>query len=253
MLLEKDSEEWGSFLNKLERSKMKSNRDVLCLQCWRILKYEECVRHKILQGDHTPSILTSKDFASEFKFVAIAQGLGKVQIVEGREMFENPYRSDKKKGKGGFKSLSYTNPHDLQERENEACNQNSQATIEREKLMLRLSLSNQQLVVLSHQQFSELKQSITTLEQKIEDLSKMIFTIGTSGTRQYLGNLTPPQSNNYPSLVSSSNVMIKPQHPLPRHLSSSNLPMVKRIEGQEEEKSMQSEREVEALASKIIL
>ena len=112
MLLEKDSQEWTAFLAKLERSKMKSNRDVFCLQCWRILKYEECVRHKILQGDHTPSILTSKDFASEFKFVAIAQGLGKVQVIEGKEMFENPFRSDKKKGKISFKTLSFANKAD---------------------------------------------------------------------------------------------------------------------------------------------
>jgi hypothetical protein len=120
MHLEKDSEEWKVFLSKLERSKMKSNRDVFCLQCWRILKYEERVRHKILQGDHTPSILTSKDFASEFKFIAIAQGLGKVQLVNGREMFENPYWSEKKKLKvGQSKSQIYCNTSDDCERENE--------------------------------------------------------------------------------------------------------------------------------------
>jgi hypothetical protein len=51
--------------------------------------------------------------------VAIAQGLGKIQIIDGKEMFDNPFRSDKKKGKNGLKTLSLTNRFESQEREND--------------------------------------------------------------------------------------------------------------------------------------
>ena len=42
------------------------------------MKYEECVKHKMLAADHIKSILTSKEYASETKFVAVARAMGKV-------------------------------------------------------------------------------------------------------------------------------------------------------------------------------
>jgi hypothetical protein len=42
------------------------------------MKYEECVKHKMLAPDHVKSILTSKEFASETKFVAVARAMNKV-------------------------------------------------------------------------------------------------------------------------------------------------------------------------------
>lgn len=77
-MIPKDSEEWHDFVRDLLWSKQKSNRDVLCLKCWKIMKYEECVKHKTLQPDHIKSILTSKEYASEAKFISIAKAMNKI-------------------------------------------------------------------------------------------------------------------------------------------------------------------------------
>ena len=78
MSVEKDSDEWKTFARYLLWSKQKSNRDVLCLKCWKIMKYEEAVKHKITSPDHTKSVLTSKEFASETKFITVARAMNKV-------------------------------------------------------------------------------------------------------------------------------------------------------------------------------
>lgn len=99
-MIQKDSEEWSTFLRNLQWSKQKSNRDVLCLKCWKIMKYEECVKHKMMAPDHVKSILTSKEFASETKFVAVARAMGKVQFEElGKELYESPYKSKDRRGR----------------------------------------------------------------------------------------------------------------------------------------------------------
>ena len=97
--IEKDTDEWKIFLRNLSWSKQKSNRDVLCLKCWKIMKYEECVKHKSSHPDHLKSILTSKEFASETKFVAVARALGKVNFSDGKEIYETPYKSKDKRGR----------------------------------------------------------------------------------------------------------------------------------------------------------
>ncbi len=86
-------------MNSLQWSKSKSNRDVLCLKCWKIMKYEESVKHKMLEQDHIKSILTSKEFASETKFVSVARAMGKVKLIGETEFFENPFKPREKKRK----------------------------------------------------------------------------------------------------------------------------------------------------------
>jgi hypothetical protein len=78
--ISKGSEDWQVFIDNLNYSKSKSNRDVLCMRCWKVLKYEECVKHKLLEPDHCKSILTSKEYASESKFISIARQNEKVHI-----------------------------------------------------------------------------------------------------------------------------------------------------------------------------
>lgn len=97
----KDSEEWSQLLRNLNWSKQKSNRDVLCLKCWKIMKYEECVKHKMLQPDHIKSILTSKEYAQEGKFIAVARALGKVRFEDNgiKEYYENPYKTKDRRGR----------------------------------------------------------------------------------------------------------------------------------------------------------
>lgn len=81
-------------MRNLQWSKQKSNRDVFCLKCWKIMKYEECVKHKLLQIDHVKSILTSKEYATEAKFMAVARAMGKVRrVIGGIELYENPYKA----------------------------------------------------------------------------------------------------------------------------------------------------------------
>jgi hypothetical protein len=105
--IEKDTEAWKVFVRNLSWSKQKSNRDVLCLKCWKILKYEECVKHRSQAPDHLKSILTSKEFASETKFVAVARAMGKISISEGKEVYENPYKSNDKRGRPSTQLLLY--------------------------------------------------------------------------------------------------------------------------------------------------
>ncbi len=63
------------------------------------MKYEECVKHKVSSPDHLKSILTSKEFASETKFVAIARAMGKITYEEGKEFYDNPFKSKDRRGR----------------------------------------------------------------------------------------------------------------------------------------------------------
>lgn len=98
-MIQKNTDDWQAFLRNLQWSKQKSNRDVLCLKCWKIMKYEECVKHKMLQPDHIKSILTSKEYASEAKFVAVARAMNKVQNDGEIELYENPYKAKDRRGR----------------------------------------------------------------------------------------------------------------------------------------------------------
>jgi hypothetical protein len=63
------------------------------------MKYEECVKHKLMQPDHIKSILTSKEFASEGKFITVARAMGKVRYDNSKESYENPYKAKDRRGR----------------------------------------------------------------------------------------------------------------------------------------------------------
>ena len=44
--------------------------------------------------EHTGSILTSKEYAHEIKFVSVARALGKTKTINDKEYFEDPYAED---------------------------------------------------------------------------------------------------------------------------------------------------------------
>jgi hypothetical protein len=71
------------------------------------MKYEECVKHKVDVPDHTKSILTSKEFAQESKFISVARGMGKVKYENGKEIYENPYKSKDRRGRPSTQMLLY--------------------------------------------------------------------------------------------------------------------------------------------------
>ena len=55
----------------------------------------------MINPDHSKSILTSKEFATETKFTHVAKALGKVSTLPGEEgdFFENPYKSRERRGR----------------------------------------------------------------------------------------------------------------------------------------------------------
>ena len=94
----KDSLEWNLLLRKLKLSKMKSNRDYLCLRCWQVYTYEQIKVHRQDFFSHKESIITSKHFANEEKFMQVCKNFGKLKVIDGEEYYESPY-SDKFKTK----------------------------------------------------------------------------------------------------------------------------------------------------------
>jgi hypothetical protein len=71
------------------------------------MKYEECVKHKVRMPDHVKSILTSKEFANETKFITVARALGKVIYEDGKEFYENPFKSKDRRGRPSTQMLIY--------------------------------------------------------------------------------------------------------------------------------------------------
>ena len=89
--------EWKSFLKLLQKSKKKSNRDVLCLDCWEIFSYERNIRHKRENPTHLPNILTSNQFATESRFIKIAKLKDRVKLDGQLALFENPFKNFEKR------------------------------------------------------------------------------------------------------------------------------------------------------------
>ena len=71
------------------------------------MKYEECVKHKITFPEHVKSIITSKEFASETKFIAVARAMNKIGFEEGKEFYETPFKSKDKRGRPSTQMLLY--------------------------------------------------------------------------------------------------------------------------------------------------
>eukprot|EP00345_Euplotes_harpa_P008510 CAMPEP_0168343328 /NCGR_PEP_ID=MMETSP0213-20121227/16011_1 /TAXON_ID=151035 /ORGANISM="Euplotes harpa, Strain FSP1.4" /LENGTH=138 /DNA_ID=CAMNT_0008350569 /DNA_START=1 /DNA_END=417 /DNA_ORIENTATION=+ len=71
-MLRKPSAEWDNYVKRLNAIKQKSNREVLCTECWMILNYEQRGKHASKFPAHKGSILTSSQFASEIQFYHIA-------------------------------------------------------------------------------------------------------------------------------------------------------------------------------------
>ena len=71
----------------------------MCLACWRILKYEECVKHRAQVPEHNKTILTSKEFASEAKFLQVAKAMDKIEYRGEEEWVANPYKKRERRGR----------------------------------------------------------------------------------------------------------------------------------------------------------
>ena len=91
-MIQRGTLDWKKFLKQVAKSKRKSNRDVLCTDCWEILTYERNLKHKADFPEHVKNIITSRGFATEGKFIKLAKALNKFIVKDDREYFENPYK-----------------------------------------------------------------------------------------------------------------------------------------------------------------
>jgi hypothetical protein len=92
------SQEWNILIAKVENSKRKSNRDLLCTQCWQVYTYEMSLKHKKEAPTHADFLLTTKHYSSDEKLLRVSQQCGKVSTVNGMVYLENPYKKVRKPG-----------------------------------------------------------------------------------------------------------------------------------------------------------
>lgn len=91
-MLKRNSDEWDQFIVRLNTIKTKSNREVLCIQCWQMLNCKQKIKHLRLYPDHKAYLLTSTQYASEQKICELAQAYGKlVKQSDGEEYMISPF------------------------------------------------------------------------------------------------------------------------------------------------------------------
>ena len=126
-MLKKPSQEWDDYTTRLQSIKLKSNREVLCTECWMILNYEQRGKHSKKFPCHKESILTSSQFASEYQFLSLAIRHNKVVEKEDDvKLVIQPCLFDPKKGTGHMKMIeelchemhTVTNGNSLEESKN---------------------------------------------------------------------------------------------------------------------------------------
>ena len=64
-MIKRNSPEWIDFINRLSSIRSKSNREVLCVQCWQMLNCKQKIKHLKKSPDHEKYLLTSTKYASE--------------------------------------------------------------------------------------------------------------------------------------------------------------------------------------------
>lgn len=76
-MLKVSSPEWHDFISKLEVIKTKSNREVLCIQCWQMLNCKQKIKHLKKNPDHEKFLLTSTKYASEKQILSLSKAQNK--------------------------------------------------------------------------------------------------------------------------------------------------------------------------------
>lgn len=91
-MIKRNSVEWDQFIVRLNTIKTKSNREVLCIQCWQMLNCKQKIKHLKSYPDHKPFLLTSTQYASEHKISELAQGYNKlIKKSDGEEYMISPF------------------------------------------------------------------------------------------------------------------------------------------------------------------
>ena len=83
--------EWRDFINKLEFIKTKSNREVLCIQCWQMLNCKQKIKHLRKCPDHEKYLLTSTKYASEKQILSLSKAQNKYMIQSDGEYVITPF------------------------------------------------------------------------------------------------------------------------------------------------------------------
>ena len=91
-MIRRNSNEWHTFINRLESIKLKSNREVLCIKCWQMLNCKQKNRHLKLHPSHKAFLATSTKYASEEKICELGVGYNKlVRKNDGEEYLISPF------------------------------------------------------------------------------------------------------------------------------------------------------------------
>ena len=90
-MITKGTTEWRKLVKNLENTKNKTNKDVLCIECWQVFRHNSRKRHALLFKDHRELCLTPKHFSSEERFVKLAKAHGKCCTIDGVDKFEDPF------------------------------------------------------------------------------------------------------------------------------------------------------------------
>ena len=91
-MIKRNTEEWDTFIQKLHRIKLKSNREVLCVKCWQMLNCKQKIKHLKNQPAHKEFLLTSTQYASEQKICELAIGYNKLfKKNDGHDYIISPF------------------------------------------------------------------------------------------------------------------------------------------------------------------
>lgn len=91
-MIKRNSVEWDQFIVRLNTIKTKSNREVLCSQCWQMLNCKQKIKHLKSYPDHKEFLLTSTQYASEQKICELAHLHGMlIKKVDGEEYMISPF------------------------------------------------------------------------------------------------------------------------------------------------------------------
>ena len=96
------SKAWEDITEKLEHIHQKSNRDVICLDCWQIFNYDQKVRHLRAYPEHKSRILTSKYFSSPDDLLRLCRETGRIETEGTTTSIQDPFA----KSKIAFKRIS---------------------------------------------------------------------------------------------------------------------------------------------------
>ena len=90
-MIKVQSQEWKEFISKIELIKTKSNREVLCLNCWQMLNCKQKIKHLRRNPEHEKYLLTSTKYASEKQILSLAATQSKLFSLQDGEYMVPPY------------------------------------------------------------------------------------------------------------------------------------------------------------------